>query len=110
MTRLTVNQFSSRRGLLEAVFDEIRAAGSHPARRRHDDGRSARRPRPHGRDLLQLLEPRFRVGRLHDAMATDPDSPKPCASAAGAVAGVTQLVDRIAGKQASPQAARMPST
>src|SRR5258708_4234449 len=75
VTRLTVyNQFGSRRGLLEAVFDEIaQAGGLHQLA-----------------DIMTMANPRAAldrmvetfctfwsrdsaVGRLHDAMATDPE-------------------------------------
>ena len=75
VTRLTVyNQFGSRRGLLEAVFDEIaRQGGLH----RIADTMAMADPR----DALDRLVEIFcafwnkdpAVGRLHDAMATDPE-------------------------------------
>jgi len=73
VTRLTVyNQFGSRRGLLEAVFDDIAARG-----------RLATIPEalalPDPRQGLDAIIERFcafwssddAIGRLHDAMATD---------------------------------------
>src|SRR6266705_6469613 len=75
VTRLTVyNQFGSRRGLLEAVFDEIaREGGLH----RIADAMTMENPR----DALDRLVEIFcgfwnrdpAVGRLHEAMATDPE-------------------------------------
>jgi AcrR family transcriptional regulator len=75
VTRLTVyNQFGSRRGLLEAVFDDIaRQGGLH----RLGDAMAMRDP---GAALDRVVEifcafwsrdPA--VGRLHEAMATDPE-------------------------------------
>ncbi|KJC43637.1 transcriptional regulator [Bradyrhizobium sp. LTSP885] len=107
VTRLTVyNQFGSRRGLLEAVFDEIALAGG-----LHQIA-----------DIMTMSDPRAAldrmvevfcgfwsrdsaVGRLHDAMATDPDF-------AEAVRernerrrkGLTVLIGRIAGQDAPAQA------
>ncbi|KJC57746.1 transcriptional regulator [Bradyrhizobium sp. LTSPM299] len=104
VTRLTVyNQFGSRRGLLEAVFDEIAQAGG-----LHQIA-----------DIMTMSDPRAAldrmvevfcgfwsrdsaVGRLHDAMATDPDF-------AEAVRERNErrrkilivLIDRIASKAAS---------
>src|SRR6266568_3486936 len=109
VTRLTVyNQFGSRRGLLEAVFDDIA----------HEGGL-------HGiADAMTMADPRKAldrfveifcafwnrdpaVGRLHDAMATDPEF-------AQALIGrnerrrktVNVLIGRIAGKTALPRARR----
>ena len=104
VTRLTVyNQFGSRRGLLEAVFDEIARQGG-----LHRIADTMAMPDP--RDALDRLVEIFcafwnkdpAVGRLHDAMATDPEF-------AEAVLernerrrkGLTALVERIAGKTAS---------
>ncbi|WFU34219.1 TetR/AcrR family transcriptional regulator [Bradyrhizobium brasilense] len=107
VTRLTVyNQFGSRRGLLEAVFDEIaRHGGLH----RLADAMTMADPRAALDRMVEIFcgfwSRDSAVGRLHDAMATDPEF-------AEAVRernerrrrGVTALVDRIAGKHASPQA------
>lgn len=107
VTRLTVyNQFGSRRGLLEAVFDEIaREGGLH----RIADAMAIADPYD-GLDRLVEIFCTFwnrdpAVGRLHDAMATDPEF-------AEAVLernerrrnGLTALVERIAGKTASRKA------
>jgi AcrR family transcriptional regulator len=107
VTRLTVyNQFGSRRGLLEAVFDEIaRHGGLHQLA----DAMTMADPRA----ALDRMVESFctfwsrdsAVGRLHDAMATDPDF-------AEAVRernerrrkGLTVLIDRIASQDAPPQA------
>ena len=73
VTRLTVyNQFGSRRGLLEAVFDEIALAGGLPQLQQamtDPDGRA-------GLDRLIQIFCAFwggnpAVGRLHDASAMD---------------------------------------
>src|SRR5882757_6408521 len=107
VTRLTVyNQFGSRRGLLEAVFDGIaRQGGLHliADAMTMADARAA---------LDRLVEifcgfwnRDAAIGRLHEAMATDPEF---------AVAllernerrrkGFTALVERIAGKTATRRA------
>jgi AcrR family transcriptional regulator len=75
VTRLTVyNQFGSRRGLLEAVFDDIARQGG-----LHRLGDAMAMPDP-GAALDRVVEifcafwsrdPA--VGRLHEAMATDPE-------------------------------------
>jgi AcrR family transcriptional regulator len=75
VTRLTVyHQFGSRRGLLEAVFDEIaRQGGLH--------GIADAMAMPDPRAALDRLVEIFcgfwnrdpAVGRLHEAMATDPE-------------------------------------
>jgi AcrR family transcriptional regulator len=107
VTRLTVyHQFGSRRGLLEAVFDEIARQGGLteiPNAIAMSDPRAAL-------DRLVEIFCAFwnrdaAVGRLHEAMATDPEF-------AQALIGrnerrrktVNVLVGRIAGKTASPQA------
>jgi AcrR family transcriptional regulator len=107
VTRLTVyHQFGSRRGLLEAVFDEIARQGGLteiPNAMAMSDPRAAL-------DRLVEIFCAFwnrdaAVGRLHEAMATDPEF-------AQALIGrnerrrktVNVLVGRIAGKTASPQA------
>ncbi len=100
VTRLTVyHQFGSRRGLFEAVFDEIARQGGLA------DPRAAL-------DRLVEIFCAFwnrdpAVGRLHEAMATDPEF-------AQALIGrnerrretVNVLVGRIAGKTAPPRARR----
>jgi AcrR family transcriptional regulator len=107
VTRLTVyHQFGSRRGLLEAVFDEIARQGGLteiPNAMAMSDPLAAL-------DRLVEIFCAFwnrdaAVGRLHEAMATDPEF-------AQALIGrnerrrktVNVLVGRIAGKTASPQA------
>jgi AcrR family transcriptional regulator len=107
VTRLTVyNQFGSRRGLLEAVFDDIARQGG-----LHQLVEALAMPDPHaalGR-LVEIFcgfwnrDPA--VGRLHEAMAMDPEF-------AEAVLernerrrkGLRVLVDRIAGKTVSRRA------
>lgn len=107
VTRLTVyNQFGSRRGLLEAVFDEIaREGGLH----RIADAMTMPDPREALDQLVEIFcgfwNRDSAVGRLHDAMATDPEF-------AEAVLernerrrkGLTALVGRVAGKTASRRA------
>ncbi|MBR0798371.1 TetR/AcrR family transcriptional regulator [Bradyrhizobium jicamae] len=107
VTRLTVyNQFGSRRGLLEAVFDEIgRSGGLH----RLADIMTMGDPRA-ALDRLAEIFCAFwsgdaAVGRLNDAMATDPEF-------AEAVRernerrrkSLTVLIDRLAAKTASAHA------
>src|SRR5213595_3119494 len=75
VTRLTVyNQFGSRRGLLEAVFDDIaREGGLH----RIADAMAMADPREALDRLVEIFCAFWNrdsaVGRLHDAMATDPE-------------------------------------
>lgn len=104
VTRLTVyNQFGSRRALLEAVFDDIARQGG-LARI------AAAMAMPDPRAALDALVEIFcafwsrdpAVGRLHDAMATDPEF------ASALIArnerrrkALTVLVDRMAAKAAS---------
>ena len=107
MTRLTVyNQFGSRRGLLEAVFDEIaRKGGLYQIA-----GAMATPDPPAALDRMIEIFCGFwkrdpAIGHLHEAMATDPES-------ASALIernerrrkAVRVLVDRIAGKAASRRA------
>jgi AcrR family transcriptional regulator len=75
VTRLTVyHQFGSRRGLLEAVFDEIARQGG-----LHGLGDAMAMPDPYA--ALDRVVEIFcvfwnrdpAVGRLHEAMATDPE-------------------------------------
>src|SRR5438105_2411014 len=75
VTRLTVyNQFGSRRALLEAVFDEIARQGGLA-----EIADAMAMPDPHAAlDRLIEIFCAFwsrdpAVGRLHDAMATDPE-------------------------------------
>ena len=107
VTRLTVyNQFGSRRGLLEAVFDEIaQAGGLHQIA----DAMAMADPRAALDRLVGIFGTFWSrdsaVGRLQDAMVTDPEF-------AEAVRdrnerrrrGLTALIDRIAGRDASPHA------
>src|SRR5882757_2792516 len=107
VTRLTVyNQFGSRRGLLEAVFDGIAQAGG---LHRLAEVMTMADPRAALDRMVEIFcafwsrDPA--VGRLNEAMVLDPEF-------AEAVRernerrrrGLTVLVDRIAGKSASPQA------
>jgi AcrR family transcriptional regulator len=107
VTRLTVyNQFGSRRGLLEAVFDEIARQGGLEG---IADAMAIADPHAALDRLIEIFcafwnrDPA--VGRLHEAMATDPEF------AAALIdrnerrrRGVRVLVDRIAGKPASRRA------
>jgi AcrR family transcriptional regulator len=75
VTRLTVyHQFGSRRGLLEAVFDEI---ARHGGLREIPDAMAMSDPRAALDRLVEIFcafwsrDPA--VGRLHEAMATDPE-------------------------------------
>lgn len=107
VTRLTVyNQFGSRRGLLEAVFDEIAHKGG-----LHEIAGAMAMPDP--RAALERMVEIFcgfwqrdpAIGRLHEAMAIDPEF-------ASALIernerrrkGLTILVGRIAGKPATRRA------
>jgi AcrR family transcriptional regulator len=107
VTRLTVyNQFGSRRGLLEAVFDGIaRQGGLHQIA----DAMTMADARAALDRLVEIFcgfwSRDTAIGRLHEAMATDPEF---------AVAllernerrrkGVAVLVERIAGKTATRRA------
>jgi AcrR family transcriptional regulator len=104
VTRLTVyNQFGSRRGLLEAVFDGIaRQGGLHQIA----DAMTMADPR----DALDRLVEVFcgfwnrdpAIGRLHDAMATDPEFAEALIERnERRRKGLTALVERIAAKGAS---------
>ena len=104
VTRLTVyNQFGSRRALLEAVFDEIARQGGLAG---IADAMAMADPRAALDRLIDIFCAFWSrdgaVGRLHDAMATDPEF------AAALVErnerrrkAVGALVGRIAGKTAS---------
>jgi AcrR family transcriptional regulator len=109
VTRLTVyHQFGSRRGLLEAVFDEIARQGGLAE---ISDARAISDPRAALDRLVEIFcafwdrDPA--VGRLHEAMATDPEF-------AQALIGrnerrrktVSILVGRIAETTAPPRAQR----
>ena len=109
VTRLTVyNQFGSRRGLLEAVFDDI-------ARRGGLEAIAGAMAMAYPQAALDRLVEIFcgfwqhdpAIGRLHEAMAIDPEF------AAALIErnerrrkGLTVLVERIAGKSASRRARR----
>ena len=107
VTRLTVyNQFGSRRALLEAVFDEIARQGGLAG---IADAMAMADPHAALERLVEIFctfwsrDPA--IGRLHDAMATDPEF-------AQAVVernerrrqAVTVLVERMASKTSSPRA------
>lgn len=107
VTRLTVyHQFGSRRALLEAVFDEIARQGGLA---RIADAMAMPDPRA-ALDALVGIFCAFwsrdtAIGRLHDAMATDPEF------ATALIArnerrrkALTVLVERMAGKAASQRA------
>src|SRR3981081_597756 len=107
VTRLTVyNQFGSRRGLLEAVVDGLaRQGGLHQIA----DAMAMADPR----DALDRLVEIFcgfwnrdpAVGRLHDAMATDPEFAQALLERnERRRKGITALVERVAGKTASRRA------
>jgi AcrR family transcriptional regulator len=109
VTRLTVyNQFGSRRGLLEAVFDDIaRRGGLHQI----TDAMAMADARAALERLVEIFcafwSRDVAIGRLHEAMATDPEF-------ASALTernerrrkGLAVLIDRIAGKNAPRQARR----
>jgi len=76
VTRLTVyHQFGSRRGLLEAVFDEIARQAAFCS---DSDAMAITDPRAALDRLVEIFcafwnrDPA--IGRLHEAMATDPNS------------------------------------
>jgi len=109
VTRLTVyHQFGSRRGLLEAVFDEIARQGGLTE---IADAMAMSDPHAALDRLVEIFcafwnrDPA--VGRLHEAMATDPEF-------AQALIGrnerrrktVNVLIGRMAGKTALPRARR----
>ena len=107
VTRLTVyNQFGSRRGLLEAVFDDIaRQGGLHQI----SDAMAMADARAALDRLVEIFcafwSRDVAIGRLHEAMATDPEF----ASALGERnerrrKSLAVLVDRIASKSAPRQA------
>ncbi|MHC2331907.1 TetR/AcrR family transcriptional regulator [Bradyrhizobium sp. USDA 4454] len=107
VTRLTVyNQFGSRRGLLEAVFDEIaRHGGLHQLA----DAMTMADPRAALDRMVEIFcgfwSRDSAVGRLHDAMATDPEFAEAIRERnERRRRGVTALIERIADKGASPQA------
>lgn len=109
VTRLTVyNQFGSRRGLLEAVFDDIAREGGLYGLA---DAMTMADPR----DALDRMVEIFcgfwnrhpAIGQLHDAMATDPEFAEALLERnERRRKGLTALVDRIAAKGASRKARR----
>jgi AcrR family transcriptional regulator len=109
VTRLTVyHQFGSRRGLLEAVFDDIARQGGLT-----EIADAMAMPDPHA-SLDRLVEifcafwSRDRaVGRLHEAMATDPEFAQALLERnERRRTTFNALVRRIAAKTASPRARR----
>src|SRR5260221_2808893 len=107
VTRLTVyNQFGSRRGLLEGVFDEIARKGGLP---QSAEAMATPDPRAALARMVEIFCGFWKrdpaIGRLHEAMATDPEF-------ASALVernerrrkGLNVLVERIAGKTASRRA------
>src|SRR4030088_2545142 len=107
VTRLTVyNQFGSRRGLLEAVFDDIARQGG-----LHQLVEALAMPAPHAAlDRLVEIFCGFwsrdpAVGRLHEAMATDPEFAQALIERnERRRKTIDVLVGRIAEKAALPQA------
>lgn len=106
VARLTVyNQFGSRRGLLEAVFDHL---ATHGGLERIADAVTDPDPR---NGLLRLAEVFCdfwsgdpAVGELHDAMATDPDLGLALAERnERRRRAVTALVERLQGPAAADQ-------
>jgi len=107
VTRLTVyNQFGSRRGLLEAVFDEIaRAGGLHQlaGAMAMDDPRAALERMVEIFCAFWKRDPA--IGRLHEAMATDPEFATALLERnERRRQGLIVLIDRIAGKSATQRA------
>jgi AcrR family transcriptional regulator len=107
VTRLTVyNQFGSRRGLLEAVFDGIAQRGGLT---QIPEAMAMPDPRAALDRLIELFcafwnrDPA--VGRLHEAMATDPEFAQALLERNERRRKTfNALVGRIAGKTASPRA------
>ena len=109
VTRLTVyNQFGSRRGLLEAVFDDVARRGGLAA-----IADAMAMPDPYA--ALERLVEIFcafwnsdpAVGRLHEAMATDPEFAQALLERnERRRKAVSALVRRIAGKTAPLRARR----
>src|SRR3977135_1867223 len=107
VTRLTVyHQFGSRRGLLEAVFDDIAQRGgltAIPDAMAMPDPRAAL-DRLVG-NLFPLLGRAPAGGRLHEAMATDPEFAQALLERnERRRKTIDVVVGRIADKSASPQA------
>jgi AcrR family transcriptional regulator len=107
VTRLTVyNQFGSRRGLLEAVFDEIAQTGG---LHRLAEAMALADPRAALDRIVEIFcafwDRDSAVCRLHDAMATDPEFAEAIRERnERRRKGLTALVNRIATKDASQQA------
>jgi AcrR family transcriptional regulator len=109
VTRLTVyNQFGSRRGLLEAVFDDIARRGRLI---RLNDAMAEPDPWKGLRQLIQIFcefwggDPA--VGRLHDAMAIDPEFAQALLERnERRRQSLQELVARIVGDAASPSVQR----
>ena len=107
VTRLTVyNQFGSRRGLLEAVFDEIAQSGG---LHRLVETMTMADPRAALDRLVEIFcafwSRDSAVGRLHDAMVTDPEFAEAIRDRnERRRKGLTMLIDRLADKRAPPQA------
>jgi AcrR family transcriptional regulator len=107
VTRLTVyHQFGSRRGLLEAVFDDIAQRGGLTA---IPDAMAMPDPRAALDRLVEIFctfwsrDPA--VGRLHEAMATDPEFAQALLERnERRRKTIDVVVGRIADKSASPQA------
>ncbi|VIO80022.1 TetR/AcrR family transcriptional regulator [Bradyrhizobium ivorense] len=107
VTRLTVyNQFGSRRGLLEAVFDGIAQSGG---LHRLAETMTMADPRA-GLDRMVEIFCAFwsrdsAVGGLHDAMATDPEFAEAIRERNERRRKLlTALIDRLADKSAPPRA------
>jgi len=107
VTRLTVyNQFGSRRGLLEAVFDDIARQGG-----LHEIADAMAMPDPlMALDRVVEIFCGFwardaAIGRLHEAMATDPEFAEALLERNERRRKlVRMLVDRVAAKTASRRA------
>ncbi len=107
VTRLTVyHQFGSRRGLLEAVFDEIAGQGGLA---QIADAMAMPDPRAALDRLVEIFcafwssDPA--VGRLHEAMATDPEFAQALIERnERRRTTIDVLIGRIAGKAASARA------
>src|SRR5882672_8443891 len=107
VTRLTVyNQFGSRRGLLEAVFDDIARKGGLAG---IADAMAMADPHAALDRVIEIFcafwnrDPA--IGRLHEAMATDPEFAQALIERnERRRKTVNVLVERIAGKAALPQA------
>src|SRR5258705_8537074 len=111
VTRLTVcNQFGSRRGLLEAVFDDIARKGGLAG---IADAMAMADPHAALDRLIEIFcafwnrDPA--IGRLHEAMATDPEFAQALIERnERRRKAVKDLIGRIAGKAAPRQAPQKP--